>query len=87
MQLSISDKNTPQNYLYINMDVQEIPFNLDNADADSTCDLRYPTPFGFTCTIALDGDNHFGYIGYRGSTPNSLRNTGAMDIVLKSISS
>ena len=68
------------------MDEREIPFSLDNADADSTCDLRYPSLFGFVCTIALDGDNHLGYIGFRSPPPNSLRDNGAMDIVLKTIS-
>jgi hypothetical protein len=86
IQSSISEESTPGNYLDIFMDEREIPFSLDNADADSTCDLRYPTPFGFVCTIALDGDNHLGYIGFRGPTPNSLRNNGAMDIVLETIS-
>ena len=64
------------------MNEREIPSNPDNADADSTCDLRYRGPFGFVCTIALDGDNLLGYIGSRCSAPNSLRNNGAMDIVL-----
>jgi Alpha/beta hydrolase of unknown function (DUF900) len=86
IQSSISEENTPRNYLDIFMDEREIPFSLDNADTDSTCDLRYPTTFGFVCTIALDGDNHLGYIGFRGPTPNSLRNNGAMDIVLETIS-
>lgn len=86
IQSSISEDNTPQNYLDVIMNKREIPFNLDNADADSTCDLRYPTPFGFVCTITLDGDNHLGYIGFRGPTLNSLRNNGAMDIVLRTIS-
>ena len=87
IQASISEENRPQNYLDIIMNEREIPFNLDNADADSTCDLRYPTPFGFVCTIALDGDNHLGYIGSRDLISNSLRSNGAMDVVLKSITS
>jgi Alpha/beta hydrolase of unknown function (DUF900) len=86
IQSSISEDDTPQNYLDINMDEREIPSNLDNADADSACDLRYPTPFGFVCTIALGGDNHLGYIGFRGPTPNSLSNNGAINIVLQTIS-
>jgi len=85
IQSSISEENTPQNYSDINMNEREIPPSPDNADADSTCDLRYRGPFGFVCAIALEGDNHLGYIGSRGS-PNSLINNGAMDIVLKSIS-
>jgi hypothetical protein len=87
IQASISEENRPQNYLDIIMNEREIPSNLDNADADSTCDLRYPTLFGFVCTIALDGDNHLGYIGSRDLISNSLRSNGAMDVVLKSITS
>jgi hypothetical protein len=71
-QSSISDENTPQNYLDIIMEEHEIPFTLDDADADRTCDLKYPVPSGFVCTITQDGDNHLGYIGFRDPTPNTL---------------
>lgn len=82
IQSSISDENIPQNYLDIVVDEREIPFILNDADTDHTCDLRYPVPSGFVCTIQLDGDNHLGYIGFRGLAPNSIRNNGAMDIVV-----
>jgi hypothetical protein len=82
IQSSISDENTPQNYLDIIMEEHETPFTLDDADADRTCDLKYPVPSGFVCTITQDGDNHLGYIGFRDPTPNSLKNNGVMDIIV-----
>jgi hypothetical protein len=85
IQSSISDENIPQNYLDILIDDRKIPFTLNDADTDHTCDLRYPVPSGFVCTIQLDGDNHLGYIGFRGLVPNSIRNSGAMDIVVNTI--
>ena len=79
IQSTILDENIPGNYLDIIMNDQELPSNLNNADADDACDLRYPTPSGFVCTITQDGDNHLGYIG-SSFTPGSLRSNGAMDI-------
>jgi hypothetical protein len=78
-------KIRPRNYLDIVIEEQEIPSNLDDADADRRCDLTYPVPSGFVCTIQLDGDNHLGFIGFRGLVPNSVRNNGAMDNVVEVI--
>jgi hypothetical protein len=86
IQSTILDENIPRNYMDIIMNDQELPSNLNNADADDTCDLRYPTPSGFVCTIIQDGDNHLGYIGSKGFTPGSLRSNGAMDIVVNTLS-
>jgi hypothetical protein len=85
IQSSILDENRPINYLDINMQKREIPIIPDDADADGTCDLGYPIWFSFVCTIHQLGDNHLGYVGFRGLAANSLKNNGAIDIVVHTI--
>jgi hypothetical protein len=86
IQSSILDENRPRNYLDINMQEREIPIIPSDADADGMCDFGYLVSSGFVCTIHQDGDNHLGYVGFRGLAPNSLRNNGAMDTVVDTIS-
>ena len=83
----------PANYRDINVQY-EIPENPDidrtDADGDSLCDLPWVyIPPNWACTIALIGDNHKGYIGFRdrGNTLNDfsddiLADDGAMDLVV-----
>jgi hypothetical protein len=81
---TISDIDIPENY--VDIPVEQELMNIRNADADNEgCDLKYNPnpwfPYYFICTIDYVGDNHLGYVGFRG--PNdSLRNNGAMDIVV-----
>ena len=51
----------PNNYNETNIE-NEIAFETD-ANAENGCDLLNPDTF--TCTIYRQGDNHFGYIGFR----------------------
>ena len=81
---TISDIDVPENY--VDLSVEQEILNIRNADADNeVCDLKYnPNPWVpsyFLCTIDYVGDNHLGYVGFRG--PNdSLRDNGAMNIVV-----
>jgi|SRR5215212_2158550 len=80
IQSTIFDRDVPQNYVDIPVE-QEI-LNIRDADADRGCDLIYPSFWSpdFVCTITQVGDNHLGYVGFRGPD-NSLRDNGAMSVV------
>jgi len=84
IQSTISETDVPQNY--VDIPVKQEILNIRNADADNEgCDLKYnPNPWipsYFICTIDYVGDNHLGYVGFRG--PNdSLRDNGAINIVV-----
>ncbi len=82
IQSTIFDIYTPQNY--IDVPVKQEIGNYIDADADQRCDLMYRNilfPFNFVCSINQRGDNHLGYVGFRGSD-NDLRDNGAMNIVV-----
>ena len=81
---SIFDIDVPENY--DDLPVKQEIRNIRNADADNEgCDLKYyPNPWYpsyFICSITEKGDNHLGYVGFRGST-DSLIDNGAMNIVV-----
>ena len=84
IQSTISETDVPENY--VDIPVRQEILNIKNADADNEgCDLKYhPNPWYpsyVICTITEIGDNHLGYVGFRG--PNdSLRNNGAMNIAV-----
>lgn len=85
IEASILDSNRPENYSDITIQEGEIPTALIDADADGTCDFGFFGPSGFVCTIHNEGDNHLGYIGFRGPMPNSLIENGVMDTVVETI--
>jgi hypothetical protein len=65
----------------------QIP-KIADADSDGGCDLTYQSylfPFNYICTINEIGDNHLGYVGFRNpANHNSIKNNGAIDIVVDS---
>jgi len=72
--------NVPINYNEYNVG-NEILAEKD-ANGDGSCDL----PFGSSCTISLQGDNHFGYMGFRDSN-KVVYDEGVMDVILDDWSS
>ena len=78
--------NEPENYQEYNV----LPKILYEEDADQRngCDLRVNLKhFGYIfgnfywCTINKDGDNHFGYMGFR-DVNGKLKDEGAMNVVV-----
>jgi hypothetical protein len=53
---------------------------IDDAAGDGICDLINPD--NFRCTISFVGDNHLGYVGFRYPFFSTLRDDGAMNIVI-----
>ena len=68
----------PESYDEVNVRAQ-IGFIID-ADGDGLCDLFIP--FTAICTINRAGDNHFGYVGFRYPSSGTLRDNGAMNVVV-----
>jgi hypothetical protein len=66
----------------VNIDPREIP-NIRDADADGSCDLEFLNFWSeHVCTIDQPGNNHLGYVGFRGLAAYSLINNGVMDIIV-----
>jgi len=74
----------PTNYVDIEVQKEEIPFNID-ADGDRLCDdLRLTLkPVKWICMITEAGDSHFGYFGFRDAADiTKLKDDGAMNVVV-----
>lgn len=64
--------------------INQLPPNEDS-DNDGECDSRAILSLfssNEVCTVALVGDNHFGYLGYR-SSADTISNNGAIDEVVR----
>lgn len=48
-----------------------------DANGDGLCDL----PLGYSCSILVRGDNHFGYMGFR-NLNHAVYDEGVMDVIL-----
>jgi hypothetical protein len=68
----------PNNYIDIPV-TEKISFR-DDADGDGGCDLLIP--FTFYCTIKREGDNHFGYIGFRDSSNGGIVDNGVVGLMV-----
>jgi hypothetical protein len=67
--------DAPNNYNAHNV-INEIIVDQD-ANGDGNCDL----PLGFSCPIFIQGDNHFGYMGFR-NLDKKVYDEGVMDVIL-----
>jgi hypothetical protein len=80
--------NVPDNYKEQNV-LSKVEDEQDS-DQRNGCDLRvnlkhFGYPFGnlYHCTILKNGDNHFGYLGYRNvQDPQTVSSSGAIDFVI-----
>jgi hypothetical protein len=74
----------PINYVDIELERQEIPFNKD-ADGNTVCDdLRLTLkPVNWMCMITGAGDSHYGYFGFRDATESRiLKDDGVINLVV-----